>query len=405
MKVLHICESLRGGAGKAVYRLHEALLNQGIESRILTRNPGEYVLEVYTYNLQEPLKKLIVKKIRSRIGNAIDPESIYIQKWQEARAGSRSETFTFPVSTNRVEDHALIGWADIIHLHWTSGFLNWPTFFSAINKPLAWTVHDTNTLNGGFHYLLEMKLEENRKLKELNEELLELKKQSFSRFKNKLMLIAPSTWMLDNIRHSFFKNNKSTQILYTIQPHIFRNRNRYKFREAFDIPENKKCILIMLEERIWKGLDILEKFFLRYKDPDVHLVVLRSHQSLKFNTNLPITYIERIHQELLLSLLYNSVDLFITASLEDNLPNTVIESICCGTPVVAFRIGGMTDLIEHGQNGFLADKVTAESIGSCIEKALAESWDHDVISIAAHTKFDSHKIAASHIEVYKELLS
>lgn len=51
--------------------------------------------------------------------------------------------------------------------------------------------------------------------------------------------------------------------------------------------------------------------------------------------------------------LYNKVDFFICPSSEDNLPNTILESISCGTPVLAFNIGGISDLIQHKENGFL----------------------------------------------------
>jgi glycosyltransferase involved in cell wall biosynthesis len=404
MRVLHICESLQGGAGKAVYRLHEALLRNGVESRVLTRNAGGNVLEVYTYTQQEPLKKQLIKKVKEKTGLGRSLTDMYEERWMKLKPGSVTETFTFPVTEYRIEDHPLTGWAEIIHLHWVSKFLNWPSFFKKINKPIAWTIHDTNTLNGGFHYLLEQELDENKNILAFNKELLELKKNSIANFANKMIFIAPSNWMLSNLKHSHFNAKKAVQIFYTIQPGIYKNRDRQKHREIFGIPENKKCILIMLDERSWKGIDMLAQFFSHYENKEACLVVLRSHHSLHFKTKLDIIYVESIGNELLLALLYNSVDLFVTASVEDNLPNTVIESICCGTPVAAFPIGGMTDLVEPGQNGYLAESVNAESLGKAIDKAISKTWDHNAIMHAAHRKFDGDKIAAQHIEIYKELL-
>ena len=61
--------------------------------------------------------------------------------------------FTLPISEYKVHLHSLIDWADIIHLHWIQDFIDFPTFFANVHKPILWTCHDLNPMMGGFHHI------------------------------------------------------------------------------------------------------------------------------------------------------------------------------------------------------------------------------------------------------------
>ena len=79
--------------------------------------------------------------------------------------------------------------------------------------------------------------------------------------------------------------------------------------------------------------------------------------------------------DLSLALLYSAVDVFVAPSIEENFAGTVFESLSCGTPVVAFDIGGMPDMITHRQNGYLAEPFNTDDLAAGIQWILdGDSW-------------------------------
>lgn len=143
--------------------------------------------------------------------------------------------------------------------------------------------------------------------------------------------------------------------LKTYQPH-----DRNFARKALKLPINKPLILFgassaMKDKR--KGIYLLEETLQRletfeFKEQPEVLILGASYGDL--NCPFPVHYLGTLQDEISLSLAYSCADVFVAPSLEDNLPNTVVEAIACGVPCVAFRIGGMPDLIGHGYNGYLA---------------------------------------------------
>ena len=151
MKVVHISTSKHGGAGIAAFRIHEALNKFGeIDSYFLQRTDNDDIVNK-TYQIKAEIKKEnFLSKIKRRLNLTNDLE--YRNKRNEINKSRNFEIATFPESSFRIEDHPLIKDADIIHLHWVADFLNYPTFFKRIKKPIVWTLHDMNPFQGLFHY-------------------------------------------------------------------------------------------------------------------------------------------------------------------------------------------------------------------------------------------------------------
>src|SRR5690606_32116939 len=84
---------------------------------------------------------------------------------------------------------------------------------------------------------------------------------------------------------------------------------------------------------------------------DVELLIMGANNQL--NVAIPSHPITYLSDDISLALLYSCADVFVAPSVQDNLPNTVMEALCCGVPCVAFSIGGMPDMISHQQNGYL----------------------------------------------------
>ena len=87
----------------------------------------------------------------------------------------------------------------------------------------------------------------------------------------------------------------------------------------------------------------------------------------------------------LMAILYAAADVFVAPSRMENLANTVLESLACGTPVVAFDIGGMPDMIDHKVNGFLAPPFKTGELAEGIRWAQAQRGN-DAVRHAARRK-------------------
>ena len=78
-----------------------------------------------------------------------------------------------------------------------------------------------------------------------------------------------------------------------------------------------------------------------------------------------------LEDDLHLMLAYSAADIFVLPSLADNLPNTMLESMACGTPVVAFNVGGIPDAVRHMATGYLAAPQDAADLAQGIKTLLS----------------------------------
>ena len=116
-----------------------------------------------------------------------------------------------------------------------------------------------------------------------------------------------------------------------------------------------------------------------------------------------------IYDDSSLALAYNACDVFIAPSLAENLSNVIMESLSCGTPVVAFDIGGNSDMIEHKRNGYLAKRGDTADLKDGIEWVLNLNMSaYHTLSLNAYqnvsAQFESSKIAQDYIKAYKWLM-
>jgi glycosyltransferase involved in cell wall biosynthesis len=122
--------------------------------------------------------------------------------------------------------------------------------------------------------------------------------------------------------------------------------------------------------------------------------------------NNKVIELGKIHDQRLMAMAYSAVDLFVIPSLEDNLPNTMLESLCCGTPVLGFQTGGIVDAIVDGVNGLLCDEISVNSLVYGLKRFVSGEvvFDRDAISKTASERFALDKQANAYIKLYKEIL-
>jgi glycosyltransferase involved in cell wall biosynthesis len=393
-----------GGAAIACKRLHLGLLERGYDSKMLVLEPKITSRQTYAFFKNEGLITRILRKIKRHVYTRLYNRA-YENRPQEYSLHTPARTYV------DITKHELYAWADVVNLHWVSSFLDFPSFFSEEkSKPVMWTLHDMNAFTGGCHYAEDcegFKADCNNcpqlshPYQNYNQKNLAIKAKTHL---GKLTIITPSQWLKEQSIHSLlFKNQQHHVIPYGIDTQIFKEYDTHFCKTFFNVSTNKKIILFVAQvvsNRV-KGLKYLLEA-VNIIQQDISIVVIG--EGTFENTLKDVTFLGTIHDERLLALAYNMADIFVLPSLADNSPNVIIESLCCGTPVVAFEVGGIPDLIINGENGFLAKKSDAQSLAENMSKALTTNWNREEISEKAKKKYDKNVQVDGYLSLFQQLL-
>ena len=115
----------------------------------------------------------------------------------------------------------------------------------------------------------------------------------------------------------------------------------------------------------------------------------------------------RIFDQISLCLLYNAADALVIPSRVDNLPNTGVESLACGTPVISFDTCGLPDIVSHKKTGYLAKPFESESLASGIKWVLKQT--PSLLSKNARKKsIDQYSypvISKKYLDIYEKVLN
>ena len=404
MKILHINTSLFGGAARAALRLHFGLLQNNVNSKFLSLSKNsECLSEVFKY---PPYNRATYKKVLSRFG-------LFKNSYQRNKKISIKgdfECFTFPKTDYDILDHPLVKDADIINLHWIANFLNYPSFFLKINKPIVWTLHDMNPFMGGFHY--EGDLNCNHSGFSLIEEQLRTQKRDLIHQKSNMHIITPSNWLGKCSKKSkTFNRYQHFVIPYGLDTQIYKQRNKAFCSELLGVDCNKKVILFssgnLNNKR--KGFNVLLKALERL-DSNKYRCIALGNKTEKVKRSFPVQYLGHVNEERYLSCIYSAADVFVIPTLEDNLPNTVLESLACGTPVIGSDVGGVPDMVRPGITGMLFEPGNSEELAQKIEEFFALSEEKrkemsDNCRRIAIEEYDLSVQAKAYIELYEKILN
>lgn len=416
MKVLLINTHDRGGAGNACLRLHQGLLQSGIQSRI--------ALKIRTKNLPfttsvkpKQVKVSYFQKLRLKARRLLKvklpTENIFL-----LNRDSRLELFSYPDSNFDITEAEYYKETDIINLHWVANFLDYSSFFKKNTKPVVWTLHDMNPFTGGEHYSEEFLGidEKGNPTKRIVSEIekkeflknLEVKKEALLNVSN-LHIVTLCNWMYNEVKQSdLFKQFPIHLIPNGIDSSIFKPREQQYSRNLLGLPQNKKIILFVAEslENNRKGFAFLQKAIELIDQKDVVLcttgIKIPNNESSNNIVDLGLIYDER-----LMSVIYSAADVFIIPSLMDNLPNTVLESLLCGTPVIGFPVGGIIDMIKHGENGYITEEVSVNSLVIQLNKFLetTNTFKRDLIRDNAVKKYDKKIQTKKYNQLFNEVLN
>ncbi|WP_121812930.1 glycosyltransferase [Mucilaginibacter kameinonensis] len=420
LKVVHLnTYDGNGGAGRACMRLNRALLSQIIDSKIIVHYKFGNNPDIKTFN------RSIIQK--SYTAATIILERILAKRF--LKPDSRTP-FSFTWFGRSVIKHPDVKNADVIHLHWINhGFLD-PKHLAEIKKlgkPVVWTFHDSNAFTGGCHvrYTCDHYQQQcgncplliNAGDNDISHRIWQQKNKAYQQLG--FNIIAPSLWMQASVNKSSLMQGRAvSNIPNTLETDIFKPIDKKLAKQQAGLPTDKFIFLsgfMPSRKDLHKGtqylLESMEllKQRLGANTDQVELVVFGNRGT----ENLPdfpfkTSFLGTINNDEKLALHYAAADAFLIPSLEDNLPYTVMESLSCGTPVIAFTTGGIPDMVQHQYSGYLATYRSSESFTDGMEWIIKHPEKDKLNQQARQTimdNFSEEVIAKKHIEVYQQLLN
>jgi glycosyltransferase involved in cell wall biosynthesis len=406
MRVLHVSTYRTGGAGIAAFRLHKGLLALGVASEFLYLNhetagvlrkpapPTPPPLPLY----RRILSKIINKAIHSSTVKQVAAISA------ENEVNGNYEAFTSPITDFDITQHPAYEVADVVHLHWVADLLDYPSFFAKNKKPVVWTLHDMNPLQGGFHYMGDAT--ENAHLAALELEYLQIKEKALSSAHN-ISVVALSRWLQRiSANNSILKGFAHRLIPNGVDKDIFKPLNKGFAREALGLPA-AKTIVLFVSERLSvrrKGFNLIQEVIGRFSHQDQVLFCAVGMQDTPPQPNT--VYLDAIRDERLMAVVYTACDVFILPSREDNLPNVMLEALACGTPVIATPVGGIPDVVIPDFNGLLSQNTTADTLYEALQLFLSSQslFNSALIREDFLKKYTIEKQASAFLELYSEVL-
>lgn len=399
----------QGGAAIAACRLLEALNKNGATAQMLTINKqsdNPHVIEI---------GNRLMNKVRFIAERAL----IYIQN-----GFSKKNLFDVSVCINGVSITQLASFkkADVIHLHWINqGMLSLREIrkIVASGKKIVWTMHDMWPFTGICHHAGKCTHFENYcgmcpylqlpQKKDLSYSTFLLKEATYSF--GKIHFVACSNWL----KRQALKSNLSTYhavsaIANPLNTELYKpTTDKTALRIAMHLPTDKKIILFaaakVSDKR--KGIDYLveaSKIISKQNNNILFLIAGQNSQEIMAQLELPAISLGYVAPADMPNV-YNAADLFVTPSLQENLPNTIMEAMACGTPCVGFKIGGIPEMIDHQINGYIANYKDPQDLANGLLWVIQQSAVKN-LAISARRKavenYSEATIAKRYIEIYNK---
>lgn len=415
MRVLIVNTSERaGGAAVASSRLMDALNNNGVKAKMLVMNKETDNITIVG----------IKGRLRKRFHFLWERWCVYCHLHFR-----RNHLFELDLANTGTDITRLTEFkeADIIHLTWINqGFLSLNGIREIIKsgKPIVWTMHDLWPATGICHATLGCMaykgvchscqyLPGHGSATDLSTRIHNRKKKLYHN--SGIHFVACSKWLGDQAKQSSLLTDLHMEnIPNPIDTHIFHKKDKKQARLHSALPSDKRIILFVSQrvtlER--KGIapftEAISKLAGQYPTmrQDTVIAILGGHaDEVTDQLALPSYPLGYIYNERQIVDIYNSADVFVNPSLDENLPNTIMEAMACGVPSVGFKVGGIPEMIDHQKNGYLAKYKDVDDLAAGIHWVLAEA-DKEAVSRQClqkvHANYSQRSVAMKYIEVYNQ---
>jgi len=414
MKILHLStDDFSGGASRAAYRLHMALLQNGMDStmRVLSHQTAndKVIAGRGPRTFTEKVKGRINKKLREFSERNWKTDNLIIHSFGQVSAGIVDEINSSDV--------------DVVNLHWIINLLSIEDI-GKINKPIVWTLHDMWAFCGGEHYANDDEtsrfkvgyLPDNRPSGEsgpdLNRKSWESKKKHWTN--QQFNIVTPGHWMARCAKESVvFRDVPITVIPNPIETdHLWHPVPRKFARSVLGLQPNKKYILSGSAggSPHIKGEDLLKQAMNKVAvngSDSFELLIFGQYQPASHGDwPCKVHWLGPVRDDHVMSVVYSAADVMIVPSRQDNLPNTAVEAHACGVPVVAFNIGGLPDIVDHEQSGWLAPAFDIDSLAKGMLWVLSDPVRWKQLSNTARKKaeacFSPAVVVEQYLRIYEQ---
>lgn len=415
MKVLVISTSdVNGGAARAAFRLHKGFQETCTDSQMLVQLKQTDNVSVLGTSAASGIGQAIA-------GLRLTLDQLPLKRFEEHKRIKFSAQWLPDRISSRVRQID----PDVVNLHWiNAGFMQVESL-AKLNKPIVWTLHDMWAFTGGCHYNQECHHYQkscgacpqlsSKKSRDLSRWVWSRKAKAWKGLN--ITVVSPSRWLADCTRSSSIFSNARVQVIpNSVDTETYRPYDKRFAREVLKLPHNKRLLLFgalsaTSDER--KGFHLLQPALELLKKSsnakDIELVIFGASQprippKFLFKTH----YLGMFKDDISLALTYSASDIFILPSIQENLPNTVMEGLACGLPCVAFNIGGVPDMIKHKENGFLVEPYSCSQLAEGIDWLLADSDRYSTLSVKAiktvQDNFTASKQASRYLSLFHEVI-
>lgn len=409
-----------GGAARACLRLTEALGRQAdVRADMLVAHQNAEHPQVTAYPQSWWQRKRL-------FGHFVGERLAYLP-YERSKAGR----FDLSLANTGfdVSSHPLVQRANVLHLHWVNqGFLSIRSLrrLAALGKPLVWTLHDMWPFTGGCHYSGDCRkyqthchtcpLVRRPHPRDISYRLWERKATFYQQAR--LHVVTCSEWLGHQARQSpLLADTEITSIPNGIDTALFAPGDTAAIRQRLGLPLDKRLLLFgamkVSDER--KGYRYLKEALAihhqRYPEQadKVELVVFgKADEAALATLPYPVHSLGLLSDQATIADAYRAVDAFVIPSLQDNLPNTVMESLACGTPVIGFRTGGIPEMVAHKVAGYLVSQRDSTGLADGIDYLLQDDDRYRTMATAARRKVEQDYsydvVARRYLKLYDRLL-
>lgn len=393
-----------GGAARAAYRVHRAVLAGGLESTFW----------VDLKRTADPTVNGSDSSVRKRIRESIGLQFV---KWLAPGGSGRLS----PAIVRSGWPRRLNGTdADIVHLHWINDEMLSIGDIARFRQPIVWTLHDMWAFCGAEHYSEDDRwrigYRRHTGSLDFNRWVWRRKRRLWKR---PFHIVTPSHWLAGLVTESELMRHWPVSVIHNaIDTDRWRPVDQLAARDILGLPLDEAIVVYSADGGTTdprKGFDLLKDAFghLRGSGQHLHIAVVGQDAMAEAKRDIPeVSYLGRVQDDLSLKVIYSAADVVVIPSRQDNLPNAGVESMACGTPVVAFNTGGLPDIVDHKQTGYLAKAFDTTDLASGLEWALdttrREGKGHGLSKAArgaAVQRFSYEKVGTQYIELYRSVIS
>jgi glycosyltransferase involved in cell wall biosynthesis len=405
MRVVHVSTlESRGGAARAAHGLHAGLVDAGVDSRMLVAHrqsddPRVEVLE------PDPADERLWRTIEAH--------------WIRGNRTPLSNTwFSSGGLGARVARHRLIEDADIIHLHWIAGLVAIEDLEAilALGKPVVWTFHDEWGYTGGCHYAAgcggwrtacDACPQLARDPHGLVAWQFSAKRAAYAR--GRIAVVTPSAWLSARVRESALLAHCTVDTVpYSVDLEVFAPSRRESGRARLGLSPDDAVVLFSADgaaERR-KGFAELAEALGMITAPRPRLLVLGDSRGVRLPEGADC--VGHLADRVALAEVVAASDIYALPSLEDNLPNGILEALACGTTCVAFDAGGVPDMLRDAPCGYLAKTGSVNALARALSAALGElarlRSDRAALRAYAESRYSPDLQAERLLQIYRREL-